>query len=153
MVDGAEHRVECLGRRAARSLSESRGVESIRDFSAWFEPDSGLALTARRAPGADGHDADVVDAVLFEPGGPVSVVDPRFSTTYTSTQDPARVSLELWLGQAEGDEEAFPRRAAGLALGPGACGTVGELEVKALPFKCMSGGVEGSAVYLLVRRR
>src|SRR5437868_7551548 len=63
-LDGSTHPVDSLGRRA-----EHRGLDaghSIRDVSAWFEPDGGLALLSLRPRGARGQEADAVTAAVLD---------------------------------------------------------------------------------------
>lgn len=160
VLGGAEHAVDSGGRRGSRAGLDLSELESIRDVSAWFDPGEGLALTALRPRGAEGHDRDQVSAAVFEPTGAVSVADPRLSTTYTADGLPVRVSLELWLDQ-DPDVEQYPRRAAGEALAARAASADGEPRsatdsepnVQAQPLRCHSRGHEGAGVYLLVRPR
>lgn len=149
---GAEHLVDCLGRRGSKTCVDLREAESIRDFCAWFTPGEGVSLTALRPLGANGHDRDIVVASVFEPGGSVAVADPRLSTTYAGDGRPSRVSLELWLDHDE-SEEQYPRRAAGETLGVSAAWIEGELDCQAYVFACHSRGNEGAGVYVLARRR
>jgi hypothetical protein len=152
IADGIEHTVDSVGRRGTRvSAIDFTRYESVRDVSAWFGADDGVTLLALRPSGAKGHDRDVVTASLFGDGGPVPVSDPRLSTTYTVAGRPARVSLELWLGELE--TEQYPRRAAGEALGPRAQAQTAALEVEADLFRWHSRGLEGAGVYLLAQTR
>lgn len=149
-LEGAEHAVDCLARRAVRTAPLDLGhLDSVRDVSAWFEPDDGLALVSLRPHRARGHDADLLTAAVLCPEGSGAAADPRFSTTYDSAGRPIRSSLELWLGE---EEDEYPRRAAGQALGPWAAGNVGGLEVHARLFRWHSRGHEGAGVYLLAQR-
>jgi hypothetical protein len=152
VLGGAEYAVDALGRRGSHAVLEAHEFESIRDVSAWFEPDEGIALTALRPPGAAGQDRDIVIASVFEPKGVVHVSDPRLSTTYNRDGLPARASVELWLERDDEDEQ-FPRRAAGEALGAGSTSARGELELQAHPFRWHSRGQDGAGVYLLVQQR
>jgi hypothetical protein len=149
VLGGAERTVECLGRRGVRTVPPLRELGSIRDFSAWFSPTEGLALTALRPRDAEGHDHDLIAAGLFEDSGGATVADPLFSTTYGADGLPARVSLELWL-EAEDDGESYPRRVAGVALA-GAAASGGDLDVHASVFRCFTRGLEGLGVYILAR--
>jgi hypothetical protein len=143
--------IDCLGRRASRSVPlDSARFESVREVSAWFEPDEGLAVVALRPRRAGNHAADLVTATLLEPTGPVAVEEPRLSTTYTSDGRPSRMSLELWLG---GEHEQYPRRAAGEAFGPDVSGVLLDFEVRVQPLRCHSRGREGTGVYLIARAR
>lgn len=152
LTGDGEQQLDCLARRAIRPEPQAGELDSLRDFSAFFEPDRGLALAATRPRRAKGHEADIVTAVLFDSDGTRSVADPRLSTTYTADGEPTRVGLELWLEEIDDEqEEVYPRRAVGASLGPGTHQHVGQFTLHAYPFRCMSGGAEGAAVYLLAR--
>jgi hypothetical protein len=142
--------VDCLGRRGQRDgRVELEQLEAVRDVSAWFEPSDGLAVVSLRPRSARGNDADVLTAAVLDSGAPTPVADPRFSTTYSSAGRPIRSSLELWLGQ---EEEEYPRRAAGEALGPYASARDDGVEIHASLFKWHSRAREGAGVYILARR-
>jgi hypothetical protein len=142
--------VDCLGRRSERDGPvDLRQLEAVRDVSAWFEPSDGLAVVSLRPRSARGNDADVLTAAVLDSAAPSSVADPRFSTTYSSAGRPIRSSLELWLGQ---DEDEYPRRAAGEALGPHVSGRDDGVEVYASLFRWHSRAREGAGVYILARR-
>ena len=148
-LDGAEHEVDCLARRAERSDGAgSERVESVRDVCALFEPADGLAGVSLRPLRSRGHEDDVVTAAVLDPEGNAPVADPRFSTTYGAGGRPIRSSFELWLGQAE---DEYPRRAAGEAVGPHAVGRDGGFDVQASLFRWQSRGRDGAGVYILAR--
>jgi hypothetical protein len=149
VLGGTEHQVDSLGRRGCRPELDLQTFETIRDISAWFEPDEGIALTALRPRGAAGHDHDIVVASLFEAAAAVPVPDPRLSTTYTADGRPLRAGVELWLDTDQDDEQQYPRRAAGEALGASASAVDG-LDVQAHAFRWHSRGRDGAGVYLLV---
>jgi len=156
---GAEHTVECLGRRAVRGQLELDSLDSVRDFSAWFkpvesgEPADGLAVTALRPRGSIGNDADAIAAALLEQGEAPTVAESRLSTTYSEEGAPIRVGLELWLEADPEGEQPFPRRAAGEALAAVASVATNGFELQARPFRCHSRGREGTGVYLLALAR
>jgi hypothetical protein len=153
-VGGREQTVDCLGHRGSRSEpSELTRFESLRDVSAWFEPDEGVALFSLRPRGAAGQADDVVTAAVFEQSSAIAVTDPRISTTYTAAGLPTRVSLELWLGGGEEEEQEYPRRAAGEAVGTGADAPLGRLDLHLELLRCHSRGREGAGVYVLARAR
>jgi hypothetical protein len=158
-INGAEHRIDCLGRAGTRPELDPLAFDSVRDVSAWFAPDDGLALTAARPRGSKGHRDDQLTAVVFEPGGPLPVAEPRLSTTYDAGGAPARAGVELWLiapgEDAESVEETarYPRRAAGEAAGDPARATAGTLAVQARLFRWHAHGRTGAGVYALVRAR
>jgi len=151
---GAEQAVDCLGLRMSRSGGlDLAKLESVRAVSTWFEPDEGFALMAFRGRKAKHHDSDVVTAAVFGPDTSARAEDPRLSTTYDAGGWPVRAGLELWLAATEGDEEQYPRRAAGEAAGVRVQTPAGELELRAEPFRWHSRGREGAGMYLLARRR
>lgn len=150
-LDGGEHEVDCLGRRGCRTQEHVLQFESLRDVSAWFEPDDGLALLSLRPPKAAGHAADVVTAAVFDPRGAVAVADPRMSTTYAGDELPTRVGLELWLTGE--DSEQYPRRAAGEATGARVAASIDAFAISAALLRVHSRGNEGAGVYILARRR
>jgi len=150
-LGGAEYAVDCTGARATRDRGTDReGFDSVRVISALFEGDQALTLLACRPPGARGHEHDLITAAVCEKGSCVPVSDPRLSTTYTSDGLPARVSLELWLGEGEGQHL---RRAAGEATAPAAAVEAAGLEARVVACRWHSRGLEGRGVYLLARYR
>ena len=152
-LDGTDHAVDFLGVRTSLSGSFDLGnLESVRAVSSWFEPDEGLALMAFRGRKAKAHDSDVVTAAVLGPESSPAVEDPRLTTTYDAGGWPVRAGLELWLAN-DGEEEQFPRRASGEAAGARAQSLVGELELRAEPFRWHSRGRAGAGIYILARRR
>jgi hypothetical protein len=147
-VDGGRS-IDCLGRRTLRSQLEPREYDSIRDVSAWFEPDEGLALVSLRPRKARGQSSDDVTAAVLDKSAPRPVAEARLSTTYDERGAPVRAGFELWL--EEDDAEQYPRRAAGEAIGRGSRTTVGALDVLAEPLRWHSRGRDGVGVYLLAR--
>jgi hypothetical protein len=145
-IDGVEQTVDCGGTRTEIDGLKPDAITSVRAVSGWFGPDEAITLIALRSSGASDHEADLVAATLFDPGGWVPVSDPRLSTTYTEAGDPSRASLELWVSDGENE---FPRRAAGEAAGPGVTFTAGELALRVAPMRCHSRGLEGAGVYVL----
>jgi hypothetical protein len=151
---GAEHTVDCLGLRTSRSGSfDLAKLASIRAVSTWFEPGEGMALMAFRARKAKHHDSDVVTATVLGPEPSPPVEDPRLSTTYDAGGWPVRAGLELWLATGEGEEEQYPRRAAGRAAGARTETMAGDLDLRAEPFLWHSRGRDGAGMYLLASRR
>jgi hypothetical protein len=151
VIDGAELEVDCIGRRGAYAEGfDVDRLESVRDISAWFEPIDGLALVALRPRKSRGQESDLITAVVFDPDAPRTITDPRLSTTYSAAGRPLRAGVELWLGDDE--DEQYPRRALGEAVGDDAAGQVGGFEVRAQPFRWQSRGRDGAGVYLLARR-
>jgi hypothetical protein len=158
--NGSEESLDCLGRRGAREAIDRSRFEALRDVSAWFAPDLGMALVAARPRGSSGHADDVVSACVLEEGHALRVAEPRLSTTYSTSGSPARASFELWLEHPEDEPEAehgeeaphrFPRRAAGEAIGAGAASSAGSLDVQAELFRWHARGREGTGIYVLTR--
>jgi hypothetical protein len=155
-TNGVEHELDCLGRRGVRAGElASGGIDSVREVAAWFGDDEGLAIIAVRRERAAGHDKDAVSGVLFETGLFIPVANPRLSTTYAASGEPARAGLELWLGDEddEDNEAPYPRRAAGEAAGGGVSLSDPQLDVRVEPFRWHMGGREGLGVYQLLRPR
>jgi hypothetical protein len=146
--DGAEHTIDARGVRSRGPVPDGRELESLRGVWSWFEDAHVLAVIAARPAGAAGQESDRVTATLFEAAEPITVHDPRLSTTYGAHGLPARMGLELWVG--DGDEQ-YPRRAAGEPLGPGEELSNGAMTVRILPLRCHSAGHDGPGVYLLAR--
>jgi hypothetical protein len=145
--------IDCVGVRSVLEGVDNHRLSSVRAISSWFADDNALTLLALRSePGSGrraakaGHDADLVAATLFYPDGWVPVTDPRVSTTYVRSGVPIRTNLELWVGEAENE---FPRRAAGEAAGEGAVASADGLDLRVVPMRCHSRGLEGAGVYVL----
>jgi hypothetical protein len=150
-LGGVEYTVDCAGARTEGDRGgELRSFDSVRSLSALFTGHQGLTLLACRPRGATGHEHDQLTAAVCENGSCLAVTDPRLSTTYTSDGLPARVSLEFWLGEGDGQ---YLRRAAGQALAPVATVHANGLEAVLAPFRWRSKGLEGRGVYLLARAR
>ncbi len=150
-LSGGWPEVTCTGYRGVRDLGEPLDrCDSIRAVVALFEPDEAIALLAVRPRRAKGHEADAINATLFDPEGAVVVDDPRLSTTYADDGRPTRVTLELWVRDEQGEDRL--RRAAGEASGVHATGTIGDLMARAEQFAWHSRGRDGFGVYLLAQR-
>ena len=149
-ADGRERRVECLGQRTRQWGSPDWDRLTLaRSVSAWLGEDLGLTLSAVRPAGAPGHDEEAVSAPVWD-GVPVVAVpvgEPRLSTTIDGQGRQRAASLELWMG----DDEGYPRRAAGEAL----CGTtleLGRLRLDCAFFRWRLEGREGTGRYEVLRR-
>jgi hypothetical protein len=118
---------------------------SARLVAGWFADGSAIGLIAARPSKHDRPDQDVASATLFDRERWLPVAEPRLSTTYDGSQIPARVNLELWIG--EGEHE-YPRRAAGEAVGAPAA-AAGGAALQVTPLRCHSRGEEGVGVYVL----
>jgi hypothetical protein len=151
LLGGDEREIDCLGVRAARPGLDLGQLDSLREVSAWFEGDEALALTALRPRGARGHERDTVAAAVLDAERVSDVEDPRLSTTYGRDGLPLRAGLELWLASEGDEEQQYPRRAAGDALGPGTSLGRAGVELVARPLRWHSRGLEGAGMYLLAR--
>jgi hypothetical protein len=150
----ADRAVQCLGRRGERPGLDPADYESIRDVSAWFAPDDGVALLAARPRRSRGHDAELLTVSAFETGRSLPIADPRLSTAYGADGSPSRAGLELWLDQPEDTEEEThhpPYRAAGEATGATATTATGLLAAEGSLFRWHWRGHDGAGVYLIVR--
>jgi hypothetical protein len=150
----ADRTVQCLGRRGERPGLDPAAYESIRDVSAWFAPDEGVALMAARARRSRGHDAELLSVSAFETGHPLPIVDPRLSTTYGADGSPSRAGLELWIEQPDDEQENAhhpPYRAAGEATSATASAATESLAAEGRLFRWHRRGNDGAGVYLIVR--
>ena len=120
-------------------------------MSAWLEGPRGVALSAGRPAGAPAHGTEAVTAFVLEPGdglaAPVSVAEPRLSTTYDADGRQRRAGLELWVRE----DDELPRRLAGEV----ACGTslrLADLELACAFFHWRMEGRSGVGRYDVLRR-
>jgi hypothetical protein len=155
-LGGRVRQVDCLCTRAEVDGLDAGALNSIRAVAGWTGPDDAFTLLALRAPGAAGHEADLVAATIFDPDGWIPVSDPRLSTTYDGDGHPTRVTLELWVSD---EEHEYPRRAAGEASAirvvapirhPDAAGELGNAQLEVLPLRSHSRGSDGRGVYALL---
>jgi hypothetical protein len=147
---GTELKLDCLGRRGTRSPVDGQSFESVRDVSAWFAADDGVAVLAMRPRKAAGHGGDLIRAAVFGAAGPLTVTEARLSTSYSAADElPARTGLELWIGTEEAEQ--YPLRIAGEATGAPASFTLADSELSATLLRCHSRGREGTGIYLLAR--
>ena len=160
---GGEHprEADLLGCRSARvdALEPGRS-QLLRYVCAWFAAGEGLALVAVRPRRAAGHGDERITATLFSGGHPLSVAEPRLSTTYADAGQPVRATLELWLAEDEDSDQReeerqvqYPRRAAGEASGTGTSIELGPFELRVQPFLWRAEGREGAGIYLLAQAR
>ncbi|HWF24141.1 MAG TPA: hypothetical protein VG275_01740 [Solirubrobacteraceae bacterium] len=148
-IDGEARAVDGAGQRSRRmGAPDGKRFGSLRAVSGWFGEEDGLALLAVRPRRARGHDSELLAAVLIEGGVAVRVTEPRLSSTYTSDGAPARVGLELWIG--EEDAEQYPRRAAGETLGRS---LLCDDSLRAELLRLRMRGREGTGLYELVQSR
>jgi hypothetical protein len=151
-LNGSGRRLSCLGQRGhGWGPSPWERIELARTVSAWMEGPRGVALSAVRPAGVATHGDEAVTAFLVEPAEglatPVSVAEPRLSTTYDSEGRQRRAGLELWIR----DDDELPRRLAGEA----ACGTslqLADLQLACSFFHWRMEGRSGVGRYDVLRR-
>lgn len=124
---------------------------SVRSVSAWLEGGDAVLVRSAHPAGAAGHEGDAVTGALVEVDGPVALVVPvdeaRLSTTWDAHGRQRRAGLELWIGE----EDEFPRRAAGEAV----CGTtleLGRLRMDLAFLRWEMEGRGGAGRYEVLRR-
>ncbi len=140
-VDGRGIRARLTPPRSAREA-----LGSARFVAGWFGDGSAVGLIAARPRRHDQPDHDAASATVFDRERWLPVTEPRLSTTYDGSETPARVNLELWVG--EGEHE-YPRRMAAEASGGPSAGADGGVALQVVPLRCHSRGEEGVGVYVL----
>jgi hypothetical protein len=140
--------VQWLGIRVRMSQPRSgkEALGSARFVAGWFTDGSAVGLIAARPRRHDRPDHDAASATLFDPERWLPVTEPRLSTTYDGSEAPARVNLELWIGEGENE---YPRRAAAEASGLASATADGAPALQAVPLRCHSRGEEGVGVYVV----
>ena len=141
--------VEGLGQRGHTwGFADWSSLELVRTGSAWLgEERGGIVLESLRSQKAAGHGDEQIWAAVVEHGEPVTVADPRLSTTYDAEGHQLRAGLELWLGS----EEVYPVRAAGEII----CGSsldLGTLRLDLAFFRWHADGSVGVGRYDVLRR-
>lgn len=138
--------IRCLGQRGHQwGAPDWRKLELSRTLGVWLDDGRGIALSAVRPRGHDGHEDELVSAFLLE-REPTPIDDPRLSTTLGDGGRQLRAGLELWV-----DDDGPPLHAAGEAI----CGTtfdLGELRLDCSFFAWRMGGRTGVGRYDLLRR-
>lgn len=147
---GAERRLRCLGQRGrSRGVADWDRVELARTVCAWWDDGRALVLSALRPAGAGDHEREELTAWLLEDGAePSAVAEPRLTTTYDAQGRQRRAGMELFV---TGDDDEFPRRAAGQV----ACGTsleLGRLRLHCAFFEWGMEGRTGVGRYDVLRR-
>ncbi len=148
VLGGVEHAVQCPGARSVATGPNVGEIESMRAVSGWFGDDDAVSLLALRPIGSSGSDRDRLVATVFGPEGPVTVDEPRLSTSYGGDGRPSATNLELWIGEGE---EQVSQRTAGEARGGGASAQADGIRLQVTPLRCHSRGLDGAGVYLLAR--
>jgi hypothetical protein len=115
---------------------------SLRSVSAWLEGGDAVMVRSAHPARANGHEDDAIAAALVEGAGErepivIPVQEPRLSTTWDAEGRQRRAGLELWVGE----EDGYPRRAAGEAV----CGTTLELGRLRLDLAFLRWEMEGRA--------
>jgi hypothetical protein len=147
VLEGHEQPVSGLGWRSG--ITDGVALDragSFRQVAAWFEPEAGLALLSVRPRSARGQEADAVTATVLDPESVGQVLEPRLSTTYAGDGQPRLAGVELWIGD---EEEQYPRRGTGEAVGETVAWSLDQLDLQAQLFRWHFGGRDGAGVYLL----
>jgi hypothetical protein len=147
---GDQHAVDGLGwRRSAPGLLEQDWA-TLDQVATWFADDYGLSLTSLRPTATGRHsDATITAEVLGDELG--AAEDPRLSTTYRPTGEIVRAGIELWLARGE-EDELYPLRASGEAVGPRLDLAVDGITLVVDPFRWHSRDREGAGIFLRGRR-
>ncbi|MGC9220068.1 MAG: hypothetical protein ACP5H2_01785 [Solirubrobacteraceae bacterium] len=124
-------------------------TQGVRLVAMWFPDGPELGLVSIRTDPHRRHDRDRREAFLTNAEHPI-VVDPRLSTTYDAGGSPIRVGVELWLVDAEDDDDQWPSRMAAFAAGPKASLPVSEHSLSAYALRCADHGEKGVGVYLVL---
>jgi hypothetical protein len=140
--------LDCLGLEVLQGAPRLDELDSFRQVLAWFADDDALTVSAARPRKAGGHDRDEVLAAMIEPDGPLAIDEARLSTTYGEGGAAKRMSLELWTA---GEEDDYPRRAAGEVSGPPMEASPDGVVLEVHPMRCHRAGRDGPGVYLIVR--
>jgi hypothetical protein len=147
-VDGATREISCLGQRGHTwGTADWDRLEMARTVTAWLEDGTGVTLAAARGAGAGSHAEESIACALLGPEAPVTVAEPRLSTTYDADGRQIRAGIELWLRE----EDDFPHRGAGRAV----CGStleLGQLRLDCAFFEWTVDGRSGLGRYDILRR-
>lgn len=147
-IKGRSVSVQCLGQRGHLwGAPDWSRIELARTLTAWMGTDRAIHLTAVRPAKAKHHDDEVIAAFLLDGDNPLTVFEPRLSTTYDGELRQRRAGLELWMDE----EGGLARRAAGEAL----CGTtldLGDLRLDSSFFQWRMEGRAGTGRYDVLRR-
>jgi hypothetical protein len=149
VASGQSRQLDCLGWRGSRRSAIDPAVNSFRLVAGWLDEQDGFVVLAGRPRKSKGQEEDLIAGSLFDPAGTRPVVEPRLSTTYTASGQPARAGVELWIEADADPDHLYPRRAVGQALATPVGWKVAEMAVEAQPFRWFTGGREGPGVYLL----
>ena len=151
-VNGSDRPFEGMGQRGhSWGRPDWTRLSRARTLGVWLDDGSGVTLTAIRPSGQAGLHDEAVHASLFAglEHQPLTVHDPRISTTYDSGGRQKNAGLELW---ATGDDEEEPIRLSGEV----ACGTtldLGQLRLDCAFFKWTDGIRSGVGRYDLMAQQ
>jgi hypothetical protein len=146
---GSETReVRCQGQRGhSWGEPDFDRVASWRMLGAWLDDGTGVVLRSVRPAGGAAHGDESSWAAVLGAAGSLRVDEPRLSTTYDDEGRQQRAGLELWVG----DDDSYPRRAAGEVL----CGStfeLGRLRLDCAFVRWRMGGRSGVGRYDVLRR-
>jgi hypothetical protein len=129
-------------------MNEPTAQIQRRSIGIVFSDGGLLALSAVRPPGASGHGAETVAAVLCGPdGAPIEATEALLSTEYGEDGVQRRATLELWL---DDEEEGQPLRGAGALISAAKLSGDG-LRSDVAFFRWALEGREGLGHYEIVR--
>ena len=148
VIGASETAPDCLGLEVTQGAPALAELDSFRQVLAWFADDDALAVSAARPRKAAGHDRDEVLAAMIEPNGPIAIDEARLSTTYGDGGAAKRMSLELW---PAGEEDDYPRRAAGEVSRPPTVTTPDGAILEVHSMRCHRAGRDGPGIYLIAR--
>jgi hypothetical protein len=145
-----ELRAEALRAEASPWSFERQPAEPpplLRVLSAALDDGTALGLASAMPPGSAGHGDEEVGAFVVRPGrDPEPIAEALLSTEYDAEGRVRRAGLELWTG-----ESGPPARGAADREVTGVAVTRGALAGEAVPMAFRLDGVEGVAVYELLR--
>lgn len=128
-------------------MNATRGQVLRRSIGIVFDDGGLLALSAERAPGADGHGEERLATVICDPdGASTEVAETLLSTEYGPDGVQRRATLELWI-DADG---THPLRGGGTLIGASEVRKPGAVSQVAF-FRWALEGREGLGHYELVR--
>lgn len=148
-LDGRDRRFDGRGSRGRSwGAPDWSRLACARTIGVWFADGGGVSATAIRSAPMSGHGDEALHVVLNGPGGgdPVTVADPRLSTSYDVTGAQRAAGFELY----PFDEGEYPERIAGEVE----CGTtldLGALTLQCAFFRWRSGSRTGVGRYDVVR--
>ncbi len=122
-------------------------MTQARTVTAWFDDTHAISLAAIRSAKAKSHADEAVTAFVLGEDGPLSVADPRLSTTYDAEGRQRSAGMELLV---EADDE-YPIRTAGEVVA-GTTLDLGRLQLGCAFFRWRMHGRVGLGRYDILRR-